>query len=128
MTESNKKTEAIVEQFARAVKSLDAALAQTPNEFIRDSAIQRFEFTFDLAWKAIKAVLIGRHGIACASPKSCLREAFGQNLIGDEKAWLELLEMRNQTDHTYSEATAERIFKQLPEALKLFQSLLEKAR
>ena len=33
-----------------ALTRLDGALAQPVNEFVRDSAIQRFEFTFELDW------------------------------------------------------------------------------
>lgn len=39
--------------FGSALGRLEAALAQPKNEWTRDSAIQRFEFTFELAWKAV---------------------------------------------------------------------------
>ena len=37
-----------------AISRLEKALAQPMDEFIRDSAIQRFEFTFELLWKSVK--------------------------------------------------------------------------
>ena len=37
-----------------ALTRLEGALAQPVNEFVRDSAIQRFEFTFELFWKSLK--------------------------------------------------------------------------
>ncbi|MFM8312950.1 MAG: nucleotidyltransferase substrate binding protein, partial [Deltaproteobacteria bacterium] len=40
--------------FKNAVSKLEQALAQTKNEFIRDSVIQRFEFSVELAWKTSK--------------------------------------------------------------------------
>ncbi len=43
--------------FERAVDSLQSALAQydiTPNDFIRDSCIQRFECNYELSWKMLK--------------------------------------------------------------------------
>ena len=43
--------------FNKAVKNLEQVLDLNPNEFIRDSAIKRFEITFDLAWKTIKEYL-----------------------------------------------------------------------
>ncbi|WP_448568477.1 nucleotidyltransferase substrate binding protein [Thermus sp.] len=36
---------------------LASALAQPKDEFVRDSAIQRFEFTFELSWKTLKTYL-----------------------------------------------------------------------
>ena len=41
------------EQLAKALRRLESALAQEKTEFMRDSAIQRFEFTADLAWKTL---------------------------------------------------------------------------
>jgi nucleotidyltransferase substrate binding protein (TIGR01987 family) len=34
-----------------ALESLDLALSKEKDEFIRDSVIQRFEFTYELSWK-----------------------------------------------------------------------------
>ena len=37
-----------------ALSRLEKALARPVDEFVRDSAIQRFEFTFELLWKSVK--------------------------------------------------------------------------
>jgi len=39
-----------LDEFERAIQRLDEALSQPKDEFIRDSVIQRFEFTFELSW------------------------------------------------------------------------------
>ena len=39
-----------------ALDRLDDALAQPKTEWTRDSAIHRFEFTFELAWKAVRCL------------------------------------------------------------------------
>lgn len=111
-------------QLEKAINRLAEALAQEKNDFMRDSAIQRFTFTFDLSWKTIKSYLTDVHGVACNSPKSCLRAGFQNNLIVDEDGWLLLTDMRNETVHTYNEALADKIYNQLPHSLKLFQILL----
>ncbi len=51
------KLQNLVCQFERAVDRISDALAQERNDYIRDAAIQRFEFTFELAWKTLKAFL-----------------------------------------------------------------------
>jgi nucleotidyltransferase substrate binding protein (TIGR01987 family) len=112
-----------VEFLARAIQRLADALAQPKNEFIRDSAIQRFEFTFELGWKVLKRYLSVK-GIEARSPRDALRGAFEQGLIDDDPAWLAMIELRNLTSHTYDERIAERIFAQLPGMLSRFQSLL----
>lgn len=118
------KLDAVIAQYARAMDRLHAALKQPKDEFMRDSAIQRFEFTFDLAWKAIKAFLEARRGILCTSPKTCFRDAYAQKLISYEDFWLTLTDMRNATAHTYNEEEAERVYTQLPKALEHFRMLL----
>lgn len=111
-------------QLEKAIGRLAEALAQEKNEFMRDSAIQRFTFTFDLSWKTIKSFLAEKHGVVCDSPKSCLKAGFQNDLIVNEDGWLLLTDMRNETVHTYNEALADKIYNQLPHSLELFQTLL----
>ncbi len=59
------KFESLLEDFRKATGRLAEALAQEKNEFIRDSAIQRFEFCFDLSWKTLKAFLEDYHKMKC---------------------------------------------------------------
>ena len=114
-----------MEDFQKAIKSFSEVLQQEKNEFIRDSAIQRFEFTFDIGWKTLKAFLEEGYGVRCASPKTCFREAFSQELIDYDELWLKMTDWRNEAVHTYNEKLADALYKKLPEALKQFQ-LLEK--
>jgi nucleotidyltransferase substrate binding protein (TIGR01987 family) len=111
--------------FRRAVDRLANALAQPKNEFLRDSAIQRFEFTFELAWKVLKEYL-ELQGLEARSPKAAIRGAFQVGLLPEDPGWLEMLELRNLTSHTYDEALAERIYGELPNALERFRQLLQK--
>ncbi|OGL77940.1 hypothetical protein A3J43_00380 [Candidatus Uhrbacteria bacterium RIFCSPHIGHO2_12_FULL_54_23] len=118
------KQEAVLRQMSRAVVRLGDALAQEETEFMRDSAIQRFEFTLDLAWKAVKALLQGK-GIACYSPKDCFREAYQQGWIDYDEYWLEMVDLRNLTVHTYKDELARKVYAELPQCLTHLQSLLK---
>ena len=46
-----KKANLILNDLNKALLRLDEALKQPENDFVRDAAIQRFEFCFELAWK-----------------------------------------------------------------------------
>ena len=119
------KLDAITKQYEKALQRFEDVLAQDKNEYIRDSAIKRFEFTFDLSWKLIKAFLEEEKGIICASPKGCFREAYQQGLLQYDEYWIEMTDMRNKPSHTYREETAEEIYSQLPVTRDHFQTLLK---
>ena len=121
----NKKFLELLNQFQKAVEKLANVLELEENEYIRDSAIQRFEFTFELSWKAIKAFLETKT-IICRSSKDCFREAFQQELIDYDQIWTDdMIKARNRTVHTYNEDLAEKIYSELPGFLKAFKKLLE---
>ena len=99
------------ENYHHAVIRLQAALRKDANadDMYLDATIQRFEFCFELAWKLMKAVL-EYDGIEVNSPRSCIRESWKQGLIPDAQEWLEMMEKRNLSSHTYNENTAREIY------------------
>lgn len=117
------KLEAIIEQFANALERLKEVMVMPKTDIIRDSAIQRFEFTVDLAWKMIKEYLEEKKGILCSSPKDCIREAYRQGLIEYDESWIKLIDARNMTAHMYNEKMADDIYNKLNDALGLFEKL-----
>jgi nucleotidyltransferase substrate binding protein (TIGR01987 family) len=120
------KLDALKNQYQKAVKRLDEILKEEKSDIVRDSAIKRFEFTFDLSWKLLKTYLEEEKGVSCQSPKECFREAFRQGLIDYDEFWLKITDLRNQAVHTYGEKFAESLYRELPEILKYFQLLLKK--
>jgi hypothetical protein len=61
--------------FGNALARLSEALNQPKTEWTRDAAIQRFEFTIELAWKTIIR-FARREGFECDSSRQALRAAF----------------------------------------------------
>ena len=83
--------------------------------FPRDGLIQRFEFTFELAWKTLKTVFEAEGLLGLNSPKTVLREAYAAELINDDDTWLKMLNDRNTTAHIYSEDLAKEICQNIKE-------------
>jgi nucleotidyltransferase substrate binding protein (TIGR01987 family) len=111
--------------FETALGRLDDALKQVETEWTRDAAIQRFEFTFELAWKATMH-LARKYGVESgASPKQIIKAAFKVGWIEDDALWLKMLEDRNRTSHTYKEQLAKEIYDRLPDYRDAFKKLLE---
>lgn len=63
-----------------ALSRLDLALAQPVNEFVRDSSIQRFEFTFELLWKSLKTYA-EESGLEAFSPRDSIRLVYLVSLL-----------------------------------------------
>ena len=76
---------------------------------LRDSIIQRFEFVTELSWKLMKKYLDENLVLEVYSPRSVIKESYKQDLIDNGELWLDILEDRNLTSHTYDENTANRI-------------------
>ncbi|MBI2097522.1 MAG: nucleotidyltransferase substrate binding protein [Candidatus Vogelbacteria bacterium] len=120
------KFKLLLEDYQKAVARLDEVLREPKSDIVRDSAIQRFEITFELAWKTIKAYLEEYQKVRCASPRSCFRELFNQGVIDYNDHWLKLADWRNATAHMYNESLADELYQELPKALEKFKVLIQK--
>lgn len=97
--------------FEKALTRLKQALDEdlSKGSIIVDGTIQRFEFTFELAWKLAKAIL--RHnGVEVDAPRIVIKEAFKVKLIKEGESWIDMLEDRNKTSHIYDEKQALKIY------------------
>ena len=106
----------------RALGRREAALARPEDDVQLDACIQRFEFSFELAWKAIQRQA-RTEGLDCASPRECLRLAFRLGLVKDDPRWMSMVEDRNRTAHTYDEPTARAVYSALPAYTQLLRDL-----
>jgi hypothetical protein len=59
----------------KALAALNEVLDFGSNAVFRDAAIQRFEFTVEAVWKALKLYLQDQEGVMANSPKAVFREA-----------------------------------------------------
>ena len=78
---------------------------KNPDEIARAGGIQFFEMTFELACKTLKDYLENEKYIA-KSPRETIKLAFQIGLISDGHDWMDGLDDRNLTVHTYDEETA----------------------
>jgi len=76
-----------------------------PSEVERAGLIQFFEMAFELAWKLMKDYL-EEEGFVVNSPKEAIKQAFQSDIIKDGHTWIDALNDRNLTTHTYEEEAA----------------------
>ena len=91
--------------FQKAVTRLEEACAQPESSFLRDSVIQRFEFSWELAWKMLK-LRLGFLGVEALSPRDVIRQSLQAGLIQDGNVQAEAQLHRNLTSPTHDEALA----------------------
>jgi len=74
----------------------------TLSQLEKEGIIQRFEYTFELAWKVLKDKM-ECDGIVLdqISPKAVVRQAFAAKYINDPDTWLKMIGDRNLMSHTY---------------------------
>jgi len=110
----------------KAFQTFEDILKEPYSVIIRDAAIQRFEYTFEIVWKSLREFLKEKAGVIANSPKLAFREAFSDGILSEEesKKCLEMTDDRNDTAHTYNEKVAERIFTGLKEYSSLMKKIL----
>ena len=119
------KLDALRKQLSSALARMDEAVQMPKSTLARDAAIKRFEFTFDLVWKAMRAFLEEQKGVTCVSPKECMQESFRHGVIAYDDIWMRIPDWRNQIVHEYSEEFSDDLYRELPKVLGVFHQLAE---
>ena len=98
------------ENFQRAFKQLSLAMdlkAQRPlSDLEQQGLIHGFEFTHELAWNVLKDYLEMEGIQGLIGSRSTAREAFKRGLVMDGEAWMDMIEKRNLSSHTYNPTVA----------------------
>lgn len=90
--------------FKKAYLQLDSAMSRFDelSNLEKEGLIQRFEYTFELAWKTTKDYLVSKE-VDAKFPREVIKYAFEYDIISDGDVWLDMLEKRNLLAHTYDE-------------------------
>lgn len=92
--------------YQKAFRLLEQTIAiKHPSDAERAGLIQFFEMSFELAWKFLKDYLEAE-GFTLQSPRDTIKQAFQSGILDDGHVWIEALQDRNLTVHTYEEKIA----------------------
>ena len=92
--------------FDRAFLLLRSALEERGveqlSELEKEGLIQRFEYSYELAWKTMKDYLEEQGAnINPVTPRNVIKEAFAAKIITDGQVWVDMMLHRNLLSHTY---------------------------
>lgn len=113
-----------IENFLQRLGEVVEIYKKNPQDtIVRDSLIQRFEFTYSITLKTLRKYFIERAFIVDDVNKlsfnEMVRTAMQLNLLKSDLAkWTEFREMRNLTSHTYDENVALKVSGIVPDFMK----------
>lgn len=76
------------------------------SELERQGLIKSFEYTFELAWNVLKDFLEYQGINNIIGSRDTIREAYKNAIIEDGQVWMNMIESRNRTSHSYNEEIA----------------------
>ena len=81
----------------------------------KEGMIQRFEYTFELAWKTLQDLLEYKGYRDITGPNPVLEQALKDGYIENERTWRNMKKSRELTSHTYNSETADDIAEKIIE-------------
>lgn len=124
--------ERLNERLASAFKALitleELSGMEKPSQIIRDATLQRFEYTFEIAWKTAKTYLYEIEGVVAGSPKNVIRECLKVGIFDSQETTeaLIMVDDRNLTVHTYNETLSLSIYSRITVYAPLIRKWLER--
>ena len=96
-----------LDNFSNCLRVLESVNFDFANEdeVYRTGVIGQFNLTFELAWKALQAVLRehGAQGADTGSPREILQLGYKMGFVDDSVVWITMLKKRNTSVHIYNE-------------------------
>ena len=98
------------ENYCKALGHLREAITEisNPSDLEKEGTIKRFEFTHELAWKVMRDYLEYEGITDIIGSRSAIRQAFNKGLITNGQVWMDMIESRNRTVHTYQDGVLQR--------------------
>ncbi len=105
------------QNFAKALTLLEEAVKLSKQRKLTDlenqGLIQRFEFTHELAWNVMKDYLTYQGEVQIIGSRDAIRLAFRRELIQAGKIWMDMIESRIKSVHTYDEEIANALLEKI---------------
>ena len=95
------------------------------DEMVKEGLIQRFEYTHELAWNVMKDYAEYQGNSTIGGSRDASREALQLKIISNGEIWMDMIQSRNKTSHTYNEETANEIYSKI---LKEYYQVFEEFR
>lgn len=94
------------QNFSRAYNLLNSVLEENDIDDLsnleQEGVVQRFEYTYELAWKTLKDYLeYNGANITEITPRNVFKEAYSSKIIKNSEIFIDMMISRNLLSHTY---------------------------
>ena len=98
------------DNFQKALLQLKLFIKKQPlNDLEQQGLIQSFEYNHELAWKVLADFIKHKGNNEIYGSRDATREAFNLGLIENGEIWMDMIQSRNMTSHTYNEDITKKI-------------------
>lgn len=98
---------------SRLTDAVRLAQERPLSDLEKQGLIQAFEFTHELAWNVLRDFFVWQGSQNIMGSRDASRQAFAKGLIEDGEGWMEMIQSRNLTSHTYNEEIADLIVQRI---------------
>ena len=113
--------------FGQSLDNLDEVYARAQDHPLDrvelQALIKSFELSYETGWNLLKDWLEYQGVAGISGSRDAIRKAFNAGLVADGSAWMDMLQTRNRTAHTYNESVARDVARQI---LDRYHGLLHK--
>lgn len=110
-------------------EGVDIFSSRELNLLEKQGLIQAFEFTHELAWTVLKDFFAYQGNFEIKGSRDAVKEGFKYGILKNGSLWMQMIETRNLTSHTYDKKIIEEIIvlvttKYLLEFLEFEQTMI----
>ncbi len=99
-----------INNYNKALDQLTKFIAKGElNELEEQGLIKSFEYTFELAWNTMKDFYEAQGETSIQGSRDAIRMAFNRGLIEKGTTWVNMVQSRLKSVHTYNQETANEI-------------------
>lgn len=110
----------------QALTRLGELLDERPDkDYLVDAIAQRFEFSYEMLWKALRYGLKHVEGVQPESPRQTFKYAYSYGWVDDQGFLDKLIYYRNLTTHTYNENAARELHDNIRDIHAQMTAILE---
>lgn len=105
------------QNYQKALRQLEKFLKTDDlNELEEQGLIQAFEYTYELSWNVLKDYLSYQGITEIIGSRDAFRVAYNRKLITNGEIWMQMIESRIKSSHTYNEEIAKEIVTEIKQS------------